>query len=418
MFRYALEAVVRVSARVPLVQPDVPSGMLLCVVHLLTGMIQVEQKLWTKEKAWETISDQVLRAAPQLVFAFGARTLMEDPKMFQQMRNFYPGAYLILCSTAGEILDTHVSDDSIALTAVHFEKSLVRFAETTVRSADDSLNIGKRLAEFLPVEGLVHAMVFSDGLNVNGTSLVQGINDNLPAHVSVTGGLVGDGSNFKKTVVGRDGPGESRKIVLLGFYGASLRVGFGSLGGWEEYGAEYTITKSKGNVLYEINSEPALMVYKEKLDGQVAGLPMSALLFPLQLQMPTGSHSGVVRTILGVDETEQSMTFAGDMPQGTHVKFMKADLNRLIAGAAGASRLSMGRLGRIAPQLAILVSCVGRKLVLKERVSDEVKAVRDVLGQRTAITGFYSYGELCPSEKERQCLLHNQTMTVTAFIEE
>ncbi|MDR3571986.1 MAG: FIST C-terminal domain-containing protein [Candidatus Pacebacteria bacterium] len=383
-------------------------------------MIRTEQKLWTKDSGWENLDDKKLDAAPQLVFAFAARVLVEDQKIFQQIRNFYPGAYIIMCSTAGEILDTAVRDDSVALTAVHFEKSVVRFSETTIENVEDSLNVGKRLAEFLPVEGLVHAMVFCDGLNVNGTLLVKGVNDNLPPNVSVTGGLVGDGSDFKKTVVGRDGPGQSNKVVLLGFYGPTLKVGYGSLGGWDVYGDSHTLTKSNGNVLYEIDGKPALSVYKQILgEEQAKQLPSSALLFPLRLETEDQVHNEVVRTILGVNEADQSMTFAGDMPQGARAHFMQANFDRLIDGASGAGKLSLAALGTDHPQLAILVSCIGRKLVLKERSTDEVKAVRSVLGAETAISGFYSYGELCPTAASgKQCLLHNQTMTITAFRED
>lgn len=379
-------------------------------------MIHTEQKLWTKEKGWETIGESHLKAVPQIVFAFGARALVGDGHVYQQIRNFYPGAYIVLCSTAGEILDTEVRDGSISLTAAHFEKSIVRFTETTIPAGGDSLSVGKRLAEFLPVEGLVHAMVFSDGLAVNGTLLVKGINDNLPVSVTVTGGLVGDGADFKETLVGRDAAGEARKVVLLGFYGAALKVGFGSFGGWEGSGKTHTITKSKGNVLCELDGKPALAVYKEYLGDKVNGLPSSALLFPLKLH--TGDKQDVVRTILGVNETDQSMTFAGDMPENVTAELMTAALDKLVGGASVAANMSMKGVGGAAPELAILVSCVGRKLVLADRVAEEVKAVRDIFGSTTPIGGFYSYGELCPaSYEERHCLLHNQTMTITALRE-
>ncbi len=379
-------------------------------------MIHVEQKLWTSEKGWETTTHVPSGGAPQVVFVFGARALVTQGTVYQQIRNFYPGAYIVMCSTAGEILGTEVREGSIALTAVHFEKSLVRFTETTIPTVEESLGVGKRLAEFLPVEGLVHAMVFSDGLNVNGSLLVKGINDNLPVSVTVTGGLVGDGTDFKETAVGRDSPGEARKVVLLGFYGDSLKVGYGSMGGWEGGGGKHTITKSKGNVLYEMDGKPALAIYKEYLGEKVSGLPSSALLFPLKLH--TASQADFVRTILGVNEADQSMTFAGDMPEGTEVEFMKATLDKLIAGASTAASLSMRQMGLATPELAILVSCVGRKLVFGERIPEEVNAVRTTLGAQAYVAGFYSYGELCPGpEGERQCLLHNQTMTITTFRE-
>ena len=205
--------------------------------------------------------------------------------------------------------------------------------------------------------------------------------------------------------------------MLLGFYGDSLKVGFGSYGGWEGSGAKYTITRSLGNILFEIDDKPALAVYKEYLGEKVKELPSSALLFPLKLHVGN-APTDVVRTILGVNEVDQSMTFAGDMPQGVTAEFMKATLEKLVSGAGAAATMSLKGIGGALPELAILVSCVGRKLVLEERAAEEVKAVREVLGENTAISGFYSYGELCPgSYEERQCLLHNQTMTITVFRE-
>lgn len=379
-------------------------------------MIHVEQKLWTKEGGWEPVGDRRLETPPQLVLVFGARSLIADNTIYQAIHDFYPQAYIVLCSTAGEIVDTAVRDDSISLTAIHFEKSTVRFAETTIANAEDSLRVGKRLAEFLPVEDLVHAMVFSDGLGVNGTLLVRGINESLPASVTVTGALVGDGTEFKQTLIGRDGPGASKRVVLLGFYGKSLSVGFGSAGGWEGSGNTHVITKSKGNILYELDGKPALSLYKEYLGDKQRELPSSALLFPLKLHID--EKHDVVRTILGVDESAQSMTFAGDMPEGVTAEIMKADPGKLMNGASMAANASLKGIGGAAPTLAILVSCVGRKLVLGKETADEVRAVRGVLGDATALSGFYSYGELCPaSYEERRCLLHNQTMTITTFRE-
>lgn len=380
-------------------------------------MIHTEQKRWTSERGWEQVGSSRLAAAPQLVFAFGARALVADTHLYQQIRNFYAGAYIVVCSTAGEILDAEVLDGSISLTALHFEKSIVRFAETNIEGSKDSLSVGKRLAEFLPVEGLVHAMVFSEGLGVNGTFLVEGINDNLPREVTVTGGLVADGTAFAQTLVGRDGPGESHKVVLLGFYGSSLHVGFGSSGGWEDFGEHHVLTRTEGNVVHEIDGRPALDVYTERLGDNVHELPSAALLYPLRVHQHGSTHE-VVRTILGVDMATRSMTFAGDMPEGAPVDFMKTTTERLISAASTAATMSMRGTARLDPDVAILVSCIGRKLVLKEKVGDEIAAVRTAFGPRTAIAGFYSYGELCPaSYEDRACLMHNQTMTITALRE-
>jgi hypothetical protein len=356
---------------------------------------------------------------PQLVLAFGGRESMENKKYFEEIRSFYPGSHIIECSTAGEILGTQVRDDSIAVTAVLFEKTELHFVEIDIKVPEESAAVGKALADALPKSNLLHAMVFSDGLRVNGTALVKGLNDNLPPNVSVTGGLVGDGSDFKKTVVGLDHVAVEGKVVLLGFSGTDLKVGYGSLGGWDTFGIERMITKSAGNVLYELDGQPALELYKTYLGDQAKGLPSTGLLFPLRMRLGDDKETEVVRTILGINEANQSMTFAGDMPEGRSVALMKANFERLIDGAQGAGSMSIEPLGAKSAELAVLVSCVGRKLVLKERTEEEIEAVRLAIGEKPVITGFYSYGELCPSAaSEKQCRLHNQTMTITTFRED
>ncbi len=382
--------------------------------------MKTAQKVWTAEKGWEDVSSGPAPEKPQWVMMFGGRSILEEGKRFEEVRTMYPDAHILTCSTAGDILDTRVRDNSMGVTAVSFEKTTLKFVQEMVTDPQQSKDVGKRLAQQLLGDGLVHVMVFSEGLGVNGTQLVAGFNETLPAGVTVTGGLVGDGADFKKTLVGLDETGKSNNVVAIGFYGASLKVGYGSLGGWDPFGLERVITKAKGNVLYELDNQPALKLYKEYLgEEQSKGLPGTGLLFPLQLHIQSnGKAAEVVRTILGVNEADQSMTFAGDMPEGVKVTLMKANFDRLIDGASGAASMSTESLGVGKAELAVLVSCIGRKLVLKERVEEEVEAVRAAIGPAATMIGFYSYGELCPvAATERQCELHNQTMTITTFRE-
>jgi hypothetical protein len=263
----------------------------------------------------------------------------------------------------------------------------------------------------------VHVFVLSEGLQVNGSALVKGIVANLPSNVMVTGGLSADGSSFQRTAVCVDGPQPSRQIVAIGFYGESLEIGYGSLGGWDPFGPERRITRARGSVLAELDGEPALDLYKRYLGEHAAGLPASGLHFPLTIRSGNDDINPVVRTILAVDETARTLTFAGDMPVGYRARLMRANFERLIDGASAAARHSQERIGAAAPELAILVSCVGRKMVLKQRIEEEVEAVRDVLGTTAALTGFYSYGEISPFTPAARCELHNQTMTITTFTE-
>jgi hypothetical protein len=141
------------------------------------------------------------------------------------------------------------------------------------------------------------------------------------------------------------------------------------------------------------------------------------LLFPILVTEAKGGQ-GVVRTVLSVDEQNKSMTFAGDIPQGGTAQLMKTNVDDLVDGATAAAKASLSGLGDRRPDLAILVSCVGRKLVMKQRTEEEIEAIRNVFGTDTKISGFYSYGELCPFTHGGECRLHNQTMTVTTFAED
>ena len=382
--------------------------------------MKIEQKKWTIKNGWKTLYSGLSAESPELVLVFGGNAPLKDKARFEEIRSWYPKSRIISASTAGEIIKTEVSDDTLVLTAIKFAKTALQFAEASITQIEESEAIGRKLAQALPGEGLVHAMIFSDGLFVNGTALVKGLLSELPKNVSVTGGLVGDGSRFKETLVGLDKMPEQKKLVCIGFYGSGIKIGYGSLGGWDSFGVARTITKAKGNVLYELDDRPVLALYKEYLGSLAKDLPASGLLFPLSLKMKTdiGGEVEVVRTILAVDEQAQSMTFAGDMPEGTVVQFMKANFDRLVDGASGAANMSIEFLGKGKAELAILVSCVGRKLVLKDRIEEEVEAVQEKIGPQAAIVGFYSYGEISPTTPtERQCQLHNQTMTITTFRE-
>ena len=382
--------------------------------------MKIEQKKWTPDGGWKVLSEGSLADAPEMVLVFGGNAALKDKARFDEIRSWYPKSHIISASTAGEIIKDEVSDDTLVLTAVKFEKTTLQFAEANIESVEESENAGKKLASALPKEGLVHAMIFSDGLFVNGTALVKGLLSELPPNVSVTGGLAGDGSRFKETLLGLDKIPEPKKLVFVGFYGGNIKIGYGSLGGWDSFGVPRTITKSKGNVLYELDGKPALPLYKEYLGELAKDLPSSGLLFPLSLKVKAdkGGEVEVVRTLLSIDEKEQSITFAGDMPEGVVARLMKANFDRLGDGASGAAGMSIESLGEGKAELAILISCIGRKLVLKEQVEDEIEAVRAKIGPQAAVVGFYSYGEICPTAPtERQCQLHNQTMTITTFRE-
>lgn len=352
----------------------------------------------------------------QCVLVFGPARQLREEAAWPALRAAFPAAIIAGCSTAGEIASDAVCDNGLVITAIRFSTTTVRCASFAISQSSDSRHCGQQLANALQDEQLVHLLVLCDGLLVNGSELIRGMRSVLQANVSVSGGLAADGTCFMSTVVVGNGPASSGVVVAIGFYGPQLRVGCGALGGWTSFGPDRRISASRDNVVYELDGMPALDLYRSYLGQQAGNLPCSGLFFPLGVELEAGRER-VVRTIVGFDASDSSLVFAGDMPQGAYAQLMHSNFKRLIFGAVGAAHKTRMALGEHPVQLAILISCVGRRLVLAQRVEEEVEGVREVLGADAMLTGFYSYGEIAPHSEPGSCELHNQTMTITAFCE-
>ena len=374
--------------------------------------MQVELSTW--QKKWD--KDATLHDA-ELVIYFGGKTILTTATHYQELKQRYPKAQILGCSTGGEIYGADVLDGSLIATAVKLAKTDIATATLRIKDSSESLDAGKQIATLLNKPGLRHIFVLSDGTNVNGSELVKGIYSVVDPSVTVTGGLAGDGAAFKETLVGLNDAPAPRNIGAIGFYGSALRIGYGSVGGWDPFGPERKITRSSGNVLYELDGKPALDLYKEYLGEEADKLPGSALLFPLSIRPDPESEHQMVRTIVGVDNDKKSMIFAGDMPEGYIAQLMRGNFDNLIEGAANAAGLAVGK-GPYPSSLAILVSCIGRKLLLGQAISDETEAVAEVFNHEIPTVGFYSYGEICHQQFTGKCGLHNQTMTVTLLHED
>lgn len=351
-----------------------------------------------------------------MVLIFGASKFNDDDKVFTQLRKMFPKSIFVGCSTAGEIFGKQVFDNSLAIAITRFSQTQLKLETSPISNMAESFAIGQKLAKNLNRNNLNGVFILSDGLRVNGSELVRGFSEELPSRVVVTGGLAGDGSDFKQTWIIKDSLPVSGYVSAVGFYGDKVRMGHGSQGGWDFFGPERIVTKAVGSILYELDGKPALALYKEYLGEKASELPASALLFPLQIRSSESADRRIVRTVLAVDESDQSMTFAGNIPQGSLAQLMRANFERLIEGASSAAE-SIRSEDTGKAQLAIAISCVGRRLVLGERVDEEVEATLESLPPQTLQVGFYSYGEISPFVKGQSCELHNQTMTLTTIAE-
>lgn len=359
--------------------------------------------------------DKLTALRPNLLLVFGAAELLKG--VVAPLETLFPAAIRVGCSTAGEISAEGVSDNTCVVTAVRFDKTRVQESSTRLASMDDSQAAGTRLARQLPSEGLRAVLLLGQGVAINGSALIAGMTEVLGAHMPITGGLAGDAAAFKESWVLDHTGVHNDQLVCLGLYGESLSFSHGSFGGWSPFGPARKVTRCDHNVLFELDGEPALEVYKRYLGEYAKDLPASGLLFPFAMLGSDHAEVGLIRTILGVDEAAGSLTLAGDIDPTGYLRLMHASTDALVDGAEAAAQAAQKMFDSNGQGLALLVSCVGRKLVMGGRVDEEVEAVGDVFGQGAVLAGFYSNGEISPFTRNAECKLHNQTMTITYLAE-
>ncbi len=359
------------------------------------------------DRDWSTAS---------LVLLFADAVFFTDRPFLDALDACCPGVPLAGCSTAGEIMAAEVSSHEAVLTRVVFENasSRAQVVSTPLREMADSFNAGTRLAEVLPREELAGVLLLGTGVTVNGTALVNGLASRLPAGVNVFGGLAADNGQFVRTLTLANGMASDDTVVAIGLYGETLATSYGSFGGWEPFGPLRKVSRCEQNVLYELDGESALAIYRRYLGEYAADLPASGLLFPFEMQSGREDGQRVIRTILGIDEENGALLLAGEVDPEGFLRLMHASTEHLITGAGKAATMAItGMPACKGERLALLVSCVGRRLVMGDRVEEEVEEVADILGANTRCSGFYSNGEISPGTGQGGSLLCNQTMTIT-----
>jgi hypothetical protein len=376
--------------------------------------MKVHQIQWRSPQDIGVGLQELTAIEADLVFVFSSTSFLEDPAALEAIRAAAPGAQVVGCSTAGEICGQGVEDASCVVTGIHFDRTRFRVVTAPLPAMSASRSVGVALGQQLAEAELRCVIILAPGLEINGSALVDGLTEALGPNLPIVGGLAGDDGRFEQTwTVGPAGV-HGDHVVAIGLYGPALQLGYGSFGGWLPFGPARKVTRCDNNVLFELDDEPALEVYKRYLGDHASGLPASGLLFPFAMLDGDQDESGLIRTILGVDEVSGSLTLAGEIFEGGYLKLMHASTDRLVSGAERAA-MSAVRQDASPFQFALLVSCVGRKLIMGTRTEEEIEAVRDVFGEGAVLAGFYSNGEICPFEPVVACRLHNQTMTVAAF---
>ncbi len=372
-------------------------------------------QLVKKENTWQYLTKNITLIKP-LVLVFGSRLLFENPSIYSDIKSLYPDGEIVFSSTSGDIVSNSVKDNTITITAIEFEKSSFLIKTSNIKKSNfDSYKAGFNLINQFPADRLKYVFVLSEASFINGSELAKGINRANVNNTLITGGLCGDEVRFEKTLASYNENPKEGEVVAIAFYGETLEVSFSIYGGWTPFGPERIVTKSKFNTLYELDNKPALDLYKKYLGDKSKDLPAAALLYPLNVKLKKEKYS-YVRTILNINEEENTMILAGDIPENSVVQLMMTNIDNIASASERAAKQAL-ESRKNKPQLALLVSCVCRKLVLDQRVEEEIEEVVNVLGDNVVISGFYSYGEIAPFHGEKKCQLHNQTMTITLISE-
>ena len=375
----------------------------------------IETLIYSNE-SWKHNHQFNLSSSADIVFIYGEREAIKKKESFDSIKQLYPNAKIVGCSSSGNILGDTISTAVMVATAVEFEQGFIEIGVERFDTNQNLIEVSQRVVSKLPKKWLKHIYLLSDGLQMNGSDLAKGANQAVDYSLPITGGLAGDGTDFKETWVIANQRATQNTVIAVGFYGEKIHISSGCYAGWNEFGILRRITKSEGNIVYEIDHQPALDLYKKYLGEYAKELPSSGLRFPFNIKK-VGDNGSLIRSVLAIDEAKKALIFAGDVPEGSSARLMKTHIDGLIDGSEIAARRIKQSNSKSA--LGLVVNCIGRRLILKQLSEEELESISTILGQNVQLIGFYSYGELAPySDELLACKLHNQTMTLTVIYED
>jgi hypothetical protein len=352
---------------------------------------------------------------PNACWLFGARR--EGLESFVQgISNAVKTSKLVGCTTDGEVSGNGFNMDSAILAGVVSKKLSFDVASVANLSAD-SESAGRTLAQKLP-STVKYILLFSDGITGNGCALLRGMQSILDPGIPICGGTAADGNRFQQTFQFVNNQVLTDAAVAIGFSG-EFQIGFGIGSGWSPVGIGRTVTKANGTILYELDNEPALEVYKRCLGKHAEKLPGVGVEYPLALIEEKYScmihdyYPFLLRATMAVYPQDGSIKFAGEIPQGTVVRLTCGDHQAILEATRRAVNQAKFDLGQAKPALAFLFSCMARKIILGRHIRDEIQIIKDELGPGVPIVGFYSYGEYSPIKLGAPSLLHNETASIS-----
>ena len=329
-------------------------------------------------------------------------------------------------TTAGEISASGLGSDTIVLCLMASDSLSFHVASASGMKNDEEdcgRRLGEKITHDIKMDKAKSLILFPDGMGGDGVSLLKGLQSVLGADFEMVGGFLGDDGRFKETFQFYNGKcyrgdlvtalmisGEDQFVTSTG-----VRSGFESIGG------RIYCTKANKNVVEKFEDVRALDFYKDLLgEERSKRLPEICLEYPFGLidsKATIGEHEYFqLRCGLQVNEKEGSITLAGSIPEGSAITLTTASRADIINGARQAAIQAQEGLMGALPQLVLMFSCIGRKLVLGRRTSEEIDIVKQVFGENVPIIGFYTYGEIGPLDKNQKELqaarFHNETVVL------
>lgn len=396
---------------------------------------------YTLANGWSS-AFPAIDSAQTLILVFGPADWQAYTAAFNELIAHYAQAIIVGCSGYGAISNGEILDDTLIASITHFHQTQLRLATCPINSPAESLFAGQILAHELAAPDLQATLLFSDGLNTNGSTLIAGINSKLSPATVVIGGLAGDSQRFTSTWVMANQLPRSQLACALGFYGNAIQFKTAIRVGWNPLGPERQVTLASGNKLYTLDDKPALELYKQYLGSRATDITKNSLNFPLAIRSK-GKPYTLIRTPMVLDEDSQTLIFAGDIPENSSAQLVHVSATTLIDGAykAGLELNEVIALNQDQPVLLLTISCGARRAVMAEDAGLELDAVCSAFAKKINQVGYYSFGELAPHNVKLEpknspycatkdcttclatptyglCELHNQTITLTAIYEQ
>ena len=348
-----------------------------------------------------------------VVFASGAYDLAA---LLAGIDDSAPGVPLIGCSTAGEIATAGPRDGSVVVLALGGTGFSI--ATTVATDVSDSLReAGATVAQgACKVSDCEHRvlMLLSDGLAGDQQEIVRGAYGVVGAAVPLVGGCAGDDLQMTKTYQLYDGHVLTNAVVGVAI-GSDAPLGIGVRHGWRRVGEPMVATRSAGNRVFQLDEQPALDVYLDRLDAppeartDAAAFTRFALTHPLGLARRRGEEH--VRFVGDADFTERSLGLIAEVPQGGLAWFMEGDEESVLAATEGACANALAQLAGRPPLGMFAFDCIARRGVLGDGIVTEVAQIA-ASAAGAPIAGFYTYGEIARTSGVSG--FHNQTLVVLA----